>query len=61
MIMITRELKLKPTTKQKNTLNTWLFQLTGVYNWAIRKIELNANDKGCTYGLSEKIYMQAML
>ena len=43
--MIIRELKLKLTAKQKNLLNDWLQQLTGVYNWAIRKIELNANNK----------------
>ena len=43
--MIYRELKLKLTTKQKNQLNTWLFNLTGIYNWAIRTIELNANNK----------------
>ena len=43
--MIIRELKLRLTTKQKNLLKQWLFQLTGVYNWAIRKIELNASNK----------------
>ena len=43
--MITRELKLRLTTKQKNLLNNWLFNLTSVYNWAIRKIELNARNK----------------
>ena len=43
--MITRELKLRLTTKQKNLLNQWLFNLTGVYNWAIRKIKLNARNK----------------
>jgi len=43
--MITRELKLRLTTKQKHLLKEWLFQLTGVYNWAIRKIELNANNR----------------
>lgn len=43
--MLTRELKLRLTTRQKNLLNQWLFQLTGVYNWAIRKIELNASNK----------------
>ena len=43
--MITRELKLNLTTKQKKLLNQWLFNLTGVYNWAIRKIELNARNK----------------
>jgi len=43
--MLTRELKLRLTTKQKNLLNQWLFNLTGIYNWAIRKIELNADNK----------------
>ena len=43
--MIVRELKLRLTTKQKNLLNQWLFNFTGVYNWAIRKIELNAHNK----------------
>jgi len=43
--MITRELKLQLNTKQKRQLNSWLFQLTGVYNWAIRKIELNAQNQ----------------
>jgi len=43
--MITRELKLRLTTKQKNLLNQWLFNLTGVYNWAIRKIELNSDNR----------------
>ena len=43
--MLVRELKLKLTTNQKNLLNDWLHILTGVYNWAIRKVELNANDK----------------
>jgi len=42
--MIIRELKLRLTTKQKRLLNQWLFNLTGVYNWAIRKIELNAQN-----------------
>ena len=43
--MLTREFKLKLTKKQETTFNQWLWNLTGVYNWAIRKIELNANDK----------------
>ena len=43
--MLTRELKLRLTKKQKNLLNQWLFNLTGVYNWAIRKIELDAQNK----------------
>ena len=43
--MITRELKLRTTKKQEQQLNAWLFHLTGVYNWTIRKIELNARDR----------------
>ena len=43
--MLTRELKLKLTKKQENILDGWLWNLTGVFNWAIRKIELNAKDK----------------
>jgi putative transposase len=43
--MITRELKLKLNSSQEEKLNTWLWHLTGVYNFAIRKIKLDANDK----------------
>lgn len=43
--MITRELKLKPNKKQVKQLEEWLWILTGVYNWALRKIELDAQDK----------------
>jgi len=43
--MITREIKLKLNKVQEETLNTWLWNLTGVYNWGIRKIKLDANDK----------------
>jgi hypothetical protein len=39
------ELKLKLTTRQKRLLNNRLFNLTGVYNWAIRTIELNAQNQ----------------
>jgi hypothetical protein len=42
--MITRELKLKPTKLQITELNRWLWHLTGVYNWALRKIYLDAMD-----------------
>jgi transposase len=42
--MIQRQLKLRLNTSQENQLNTWLFQLTGVWNWAIRKIEQDAKD-----------------
>lgn len=43
--MITYTLKLRLNTKQEATLNTWLFNLTGVWNWSIKKIEHNAQDK----------------
>ena len=42
--MITRELKLKPTKAQEKLLNDWLWNLTGVFNWAVRKIEQDAGD-----------------
>jgi len=42
--MVTRELKLKPTKAQERTLSDWLWYLTGVYNWGLRKIELDARD-----------------
>jgi putative transposase len=42
--MIQRQLKLKLTKLQTQKLDTWLNQLTGVWNFAIRKIELDAKD-----------------
>lgn len=42
--MIQRQLKLKLNTRQEQTLCQWLWHLTGVWNWAIRKIELDAHD-----------------
>src|SRR5438094_9052048 len=42
--MIQRQLKLRLNTVQEAQLNTWLLQLTGVWNWAIRKIEQDAKD-----------------
>jgi len=42
--MIQRQLKLRLNTSQEQQLTTWLFQLTGVWNWAIRKIGLDAQD-----------------
>lgn len=44
--MIQRQLKLRLTKKQEATLIEWLWNLTGVWNWAVRKIELDARD-GC--------------
>ena len=42
--MIQRQLKLRLTVKQEETLVSWLWHLTGVYNWAVRKIEQDAAD-----------------
>ena len=42
--MLVRELKLKPTKAQETELNQWLWNLTGVYNWASRKIEQDASS-----------------
>jgi len=42
--MIVRQLKLRLNSKQERRLSEWLWNLTGVYNWAIRKIELDAKD-----------------
>jgi len=39
--MIVRTVKLKLTKTQESTLDSWLHNLTGVYNWGLRKIELN--------------------
>jgi putative transposase len=43
--VLSRELKLKLTKKQENQLNDWLPTLTSIYNWAIRKIELNSENR----------------
>lgn len=42
--MIVRELKLKPTRAQEKVLSDWLWNLTGIFNWAVRKIEQDARD-----------------
>jgi len=42
--MIQRQLKLKLTKAQECELERWLYHLTSVWNWAIRKIELDAKD-----------------
>jgi len=42
--MIQVQLKLKLTVAQENKLEGWLFSLTGLWNWAVRKIELDAAD-----------------
>jgi len=43
--MIVRTLKLRLTKVQETILNQWLWHLTGVWNWAIKKIEHDAHDK----------------
>jgi transposase len=43
--VIVRTLKLKLTKGQEAELNRWLVHLTSIYNWGLRKIELNAKDK----------------
>ena len=43
--MISCELKLKLTKKQEETLNSWFPILQSVYNFAIKKVELNAKNK----------------
>jgi len=40
--MITRELKLRPSKTQEATLNEWLWQLTGVYNFGVKTLENKA-------------------
>ncbi len=42
--MIQRQLKLKLIKAQEKTLTDWLANLTGVWNFAVRKIELDAKD-----------------
>jgi putative transposase len=43
--MIQAQLKLRLTVRQEQQLEQWLFHLTAVWNWAIRKIELNTQNK----------------
>lgn len=43
--MIQTQLKLKLTSTQERQLEQWLQILTGVWNWAIRKIEQDAQNK----------------
>lgn len=50
--MIQRQLKLRLTKKQEAILNEWLWSLTGVWNWAVRKIELDASH-GVYYKLQQ--------
>jgi len=40
--MISRQLKIVPNRTQEHQLEEWLWMLTGVWNWAVRKIEQDA-------------------
>lgn len=42
--MIQTQLKLRLNPAQTPILTEWLWALTGVWNWAVRKIELDARD-----------------
>lgn len=42
--MIQAQIKLRPTPRQVATFEEWLFSLTGVWNWAVKKIENDAAD-----------------
>ena len=43
--MIQTQVKLRLNKKQDAILTGWLWNLTGLWNWAVRKIELDAKDK----------------
>ena len=49
--MLQRQLKLRLTSHQEQQVSTWLWHLTGVWNWAIKKIEADANDANGYEGL----------
>jgi putative transposase len=42
--MLQAQVKLRLTKHQEHALNHWLWNLTSLWNWAIRKIELDAHD-----------------
>lgn len=42
--MLQYQIKLRPNSKLEQELGEWLWTLTGVYNWAVRKIENDAKD-----------------
>lgn len=45
--MIQYQIKLRPNSKLEKEFGEWLWSLTGVHNWAIKKIENDA--KGGIY------------
>jgi putative transposase len=54
-LLIQIQLKLKLTPSKQRTLDRWLWHLTGVYNWALRKIELDAKQ-GIDHGPFDPAY-----
>ena len=42
--MVQYQLKLRMTKAQETECERWLYHLASVWNWAVRKIELNAKD-----------------
>ena len=42
--MVQMQVKLRLNKGQESTLVGWLWNLTAVWNWAVRKIELDAKD-----------------
>lgn len=43
--MIQKQLKLKLTPRQERQLNHWLFHLAAVWNWSLRKVELERSSR----------------
>jgi hypothetical protein len=43
--MIQTQLELQLSTIEETILTGWLWNLTGVWNWAVRKIDLDARDR----------------
>ncbi|MHB8391658.1 MAG: RNA-guided endonuclease InsQ/TnpB family protein, partial [Acidobacteriaceae bacterium] len=43
-IVIQHQVKLRLSASKETQLNDWLWNLTGVWNWAVRKIEQDAKD-----------------
>jgi transposase len=43
--MIQTQIKLRIKSKQEEKLNEWLWILTGVWNWAIKKIEADSENR----------------
>lgn len=52
--MIQVQLKLRPCKSQIQELERWLYHLESVWNWGVRKIELNAETEKVCCGLSEE-------